>query len=133
MQSIPAVESQRIDDISNNVTRAKAALEACVRRLEPKRIAHIDRTSSSALLEAQATRQIVSRNHNIMMHAMAEISALHNELRLPDERTIKDIFKECFKEALASEMQTGLYRLVEETEYRKSEPLHLFLIHMCSY
>lgn len=121
MNRIPAFESQRIDDISNTVMTAKAALAACVGRLEPERLAKIHQTSTSALSEAQAIRQTMSRNHNIMMHAMAEIASRQSELILPYDSTMREMFKECFREVLASQMQTGLYRLVEENQYSQSE------------
>lgn len=120
---IPAVESQRIDEISNAVARAKTALEACVKRLEPERLARIYESSASTLSEARATRQAVHGHHDIMMRAMAEIAARQSESLLQDGKAMREIFRECFREVLASDMQTGLYRLVEETEYCQSRPL----------
>lgn len=121
MHRIPAVESQRIDDISNTVMKAKAAVEDRVDRLENERLARIDETSSSALSEARMTRQTIHGHHDIMMRAIGDITARQRELRLPDDQAMKDILKECFQEVLASTMQTGFYRLVEETEYCKSK------------
>lgn len=124
MHRIPAVESQRIDDITNTVTKAKAALEVCVDRLAHERLRRIDETSTKTLSEARATRQTIYGNHNIMMQAIGDIAARQSESRLPDEKGMRDVLKECFREVLASTMQTGLYRLVEETEYCQSKSQH---------
>lgn len=120
MHRIPAVELQHIDEISNAVARAKTALEACVNRLEPERLARIYETSTSTLSEARATRQAIHGHHDIMMRAMAEIASSQTESRLQVGEAMRQIFRECFREYLASNMQTGLYRLVEETEYCQS-------------
>ncbi|KAG8158267.1 hypothetical protein KVR01_012028 [Diaporthe batatas] len=114
---IPAVESQRIDEISKTVTGAKTALAACVSRLEPERLAKIYDTSTSTLLETQSIRQTMSTHHNDMMRAIAEIVALQREPRVSDDNTIKTTVKECLQEFLAAQMQTGLYRLIQENEY----------------
>lgn len=59
-----------------------------------------------------------------MMRAIEDIAAHQNESRLPGDKDMKDILKECFREVLASTMQTGLYRLAEETEYCQSKSKH---------
>ncbi|KAG6358453.1 hypothetical protein INS49_014337 [Diaporthe citri] len=117
MHRIPAVESQRIDDTANAVTRANAALEACVDRLEHERLARIDETSGKALSETMVTRQTIHGHHDIMMRAIGDIAARQSDSRLQADNNMRDMFKECFREFLSSAMQTGLYRLVEETEY----------------
>ena len=125
MHRIPAVESQRIDDIANTVTKAKAALEVRVNRLEHERLARIEETSTSTLSEARVTRQTIHGHHDIMMRAIGDLAARQSESRLQDDNNMRNIFKECFREFLASAMQTGLYRLVEETEYCQSKsPLY---------
>jgi hypothetical protein len=119
---IPAVESQRIDDISNTVNRAKLTLEAYIDRVQPERLARVLETSASTLSEAKATRQTIHGHHNIMMQAIADIASRQSESQSKDTAAMREVMKECFREVLASTMQTGLYRLVEETEYCKSEP-----------
>lgn len=109
------------------MTRAKASVEDCVDRLDRERLAKIDETSSRTLSEARVTRQTLHGHHNIMMRAIEDIAAHQNESRLPDDKGMKDILKECFREVLASTMQTGLYRLVEETEYCQSKSEHTSL------
>lgn len=128
MHRIPAVESQRIDDIADTVARAKATLDVCVSRLEHERLARIDETSTGALAEAKATRQTIHEHQDIMMRALGYIAARQNESRVQDDSKMRDIFKECFREFLASEMQTRFYRLVEETVYcdSKSAPYSHF-------
>lgn len=121
LHRIPAVEAQRIDDIANTVKRAKGALEVCVNRLENERQARIDETSTSVLSEARVIRQTVHEHHGIMLREMNGMEARLSELRLTDDKRTRDILKECFREVLASRMQTGLYRLVEETEYCQSK------------
>lgn len=121
MHRIPAVESQRIDDIADTVKRARTAVEDCVNRLEHERLARIDDTSSNALSEARMTRQTLHGHYDIMMRAIGDIAARQNESRLQGDNNIRDIFKECFRECLSSAMQTCLYRLVEETECCQSK------------
>lgn len=129
MSRIPAVESQRIDEIANKVTAAKTALEICVNRLEHERLARIDETSNSTLSEARVTRQTIHGHHDIMMRALDDIAARQNQSRLQDGKELRDILKECFREVLASTMQTDLYRLVEETEYCQSKSQRTPLTH----
>lgn len=121
MHHIPAVESQRIDDIADTVKRAKTAVEDCMNRLEHERLARIDNTSRNALSEARMTRQTLHGHHDIMMRAIGNIAARQNESQLQGDNNMRDMFKECFQEVLSSAMQTGLYRLVEETEYCQSK------------
>lgn len=121
MHRIPAVESQRIDEITNTVTRAKEALEVCVDRLEHERQAKTYEASASTLSEARVIRQTMHEHHGIMMQGMNDMEARFSELRLSDDKKTRDILKECFREVLASRMQTGFYRLVEETEYCQSK------------
>lgn len=129
MNRIPAVESQRIDEIANKVAMAKTALEVCVNRLEHERLARIDKISNSTLSEARVTRQTIHGHHDIMMRALDDIAARQNESQLPNSEEMRDILKECFREVLASTMQTGLYRLVEETEYCQSKSQRTHLTH----
>lgn len=117
MHRIPTVESQRIDEITNTVTRAKEALEVCVNRLEHERQAKTYEASTSTLSEARAIRQTIHEHHGIMMQEMNDMETHLSQLRLTDDKRTRDILKECFREVLASRMQTGLYRLVEETEH----------------
>lgn len=121
MHRIPAVESQSIDDIANAVTTAKAALEVDVDRLAHERLKRIDEASTKTLSEVRATRQTIHGHHDIMMQAIGDIAARQSESRLPDDKGMRDVLKDCFREVLASTMQTGLYRLVEETEYCQSK------------
>lgn len=121
MHRIPTVESQRIDEITNTVTRAKEALEVCVNRLEHERQAKTYEASTSTLSEARAIRQTIHEHHGIMMQEMNDMETHLSQLRLTDDKRTRDILKECFREVLASRMQTGLYRLVEETEHCQSE------------
>lgn len=101
--------------------RGKGALEVCVNRLEQERQARIDDTSANTLLEARATRQTIHEHHGVMMQEMNDMEARLSDLRLSDDKRTRDILKDCFREVLASRMQTGLYRLVEETEYCQSK------------
>lgn len=127
MHRVPAVESQRIDDVTNTIKEVKKSLEICVDRLDHEALAKINNTSTSTSSEVKAIRQTMHRHYGIMMKAIGDIANHQRESRFQDGEGIKNVFKECFQEILSSTMQTGLYRLLEENEYCRSKHLSPFL------
>lgn len=112
------------------IAASKAALDECVTRLERGQLAFIAKTSAGTFSEAQATRETVhmvkdevrtvSSDVGVMIRAILE--TINNGQR-ETRNHMEDIFQKYFQEFMAANMQTGLYRMVAEDEYRRSESL----------
>lgn len=127
MQSLPVRESQEIENARNCVERSKTALNACIERLEQERLAFLTKTSTSILSETKATRQTMHdfrSDHGIMMRALYDIAAGQKEAFMTKsqvEDTMNNMFRQWLRQITASNMQTGLYRMVEENEFRRGK------------
>lgn len=121
-----------IEDASKAIENAQASLDRCLERLDRERILKITKTSVETLAETKATRETLHTvGHDVyairsgmgfMYRAILE--AINDSQRGAMDQfksTMEDMVGKFLREFCSANMQTGLYRLVEENEYRRSK------------
>ncbi|KAF2119513.1 hypothetical protein BDV96DRAFT_642534 [Lophiotrema nucula] len=120
---IPSEEGRHIDNIVNKISIATDKLDNCVKRIERQMLVNTHTHSESVLREAKAVRQTSHLIRSDTKNVLMGMSGMEKRLRVLEQqnadskRIYEDIGKDC--RDLCAQIQTGVYRVVLETDYKR--------------
>lgn len=135
---LPAAESKLIENTSKSIASAQAALNKCLDILDREVSLDTMKTTTNTFVEAKATRETVNSlainvssigsGMGIMMRTILEAIG-NSQSRI--QNGMEEMIRKLLREAISSNLQTALFRLLEEEEYRRSKfkvhAIHKFL------